>query len=295
MQQNNDDPFKIINYDKFDFEHSAIIKPKTQNFDDIHRVPVKTTSVVVNSADRNMDAYATPSDYVAHLYEEIQDVTTCELKVALLPHNPYNITTINNTLVLNDTLVMLVPGTYDGTALAARLTTACSAIMASMNISFDNITQHFVISCDSAFSIHAGTTKNGSLLKVMGFPNAQTPLVGSLSATTSRYELESRYAADLTLNNTIVMNIDTMYVKSSANNVFNKAYGLIPQNLYDHTIGDVYSMKKVFNPPLARIDKLRIRFFDIYGNPYDFQNKDHVLEFTFDSHKNIRKYQAYVS
>lgn len=291
----NQDPYKIIN-DQFDFENSAIIKPKTVNFDDTHRVPVKTAHVIVNSADRNIVAYPTPSDYIANLYEEIQDVTSCELKVALLPHNPYNITNSNNSLVLNGVLVTLSPGIYDGDTLATRLTTKCSTILA-LTIVFDNVSQHFILSSNSAFRIEMPSSNKGSLLKLMGLPHTpsqDTTFNGIFNSGSGRYELESMYAADLAPNNTIIMNIDTMYVKTSANNVFNRAYGLIPQQLIDHTIGDVYSIKKVFPQPVPRIDKLRIRFSDIYGNPYDFQNKDHILEFSFNSHKNIRKYQAYV-
>ena len=86
-----------------------------------------------------------------------------------------------------------------------------------------------------------------------------------------------------------------MNVKQSINNVFNKAFGIIPSDFSNLQIGDVYSIKKSFSPPMPRIDRLRIRFTDVYGNPYDFQNKEHLLEFAFYSHKNIRKYNAYIS
>lgn len=307
MQQ---DPYKVINYDQYDFEQSVIIKPKTQNFDDTHRIPTKTAHVIVNSTDRNIDSYPTPSDYIAYLCEEIQDVTSCELKVALLPHNPYNITKANNSITVNGATVILAPGLYEGQSLATRLTNEArseAGVDPTITITFDDITKHFVFTCDSAFSLSLGTSSigtsnnKGSLLKVLGFPTQSPsvtvpiPIVSTLNIVTGKHELESTYAADLTANNTIIMNIDTMYVKSSMNNVFNRAYGVIPQKMVDYTIGDVYSIKKVFNPPVPRIDKLRIRFYDIYGNPYDFQNQDHVLEFAFESHKNIRKYQAYTS
>lgn len=292
------DPFKVINYDTFDFKQSAIIKPASQNFDDTHRLSTKTTFVVINSADRNK-AYSTPSDYVAELYEEIQDVISVELKFADLHHNEYNITDASNTLYVSTTsqpsatTVTLVKGIYKGTDLAFALTAIFPA--AGFNATYNASTQHINLTATEEFTLLCDSKlyDKGSLLKMLGFPCANQTAIWN--ATNSTFELESKYALDLRPNNTIVMNIDTMNVKVSNNNIFNKAFAVIPQNLNDIRTSDIFTIKKNFNPPMGRIERMHIRFNDIHGNPYDFQNRDHILEFAFESHKNIRKYNAYLS
>lgn len=284
------DPFKVINYDTFDFQNSAIIKPKSENFDETHRIPTKTTSVIINSADRKKEAYGTPSDYVAELYEEIQDVISVELKFASLPYNPYNITAANNMISINSTIYSIKAGQYEGASLAQALAQLNPVV--GWSVSYDNITKHLVFTANEAFTINGSSTyQKGSALKTLGFKS--TSQTAMLNPTSGMYEVESVYAIDLEPNNTVIMNIDTMQVKVSNNNIFNKAFGILPQNLSKIRTADTYTVKKTFNPPLARLDKMRIRFQDIDGNPYDFQNRDHILEFSVDSHKNIRKYQAY--
>lgn len=292
------DPYKVINYDNYNFQASPIIKPKQQDFDQSHSVPTRVTNVIVNSSDRNKSAYPTPSDYVAELYEEIQDVISVELKVAILAYNPYNITSANDTFNIsyNSSIVevKVKHGKYTGSALASALESLCIATIPSIQVVFDDITQHFVFTAIDAFGYMGDNAYvRGTLLKTLGFPPTTQNSVFDTSL--AKHVLESTFAADLAPYNMMVMNVDAMNVKVSFNNIFNKAFGIIPQNLSDYTVGDVYSIKKVFNPPNARIDKLRIRFTDVNGFPYDFQNKDHLLEFEFLSHKNIRKYHAYVS
>jgi len=291
------DPYKVINYDSFDFKNSAIIKPKSENFDDTHRIPTKTTQVVVNSADRSV-AYPSPSDYVVDLYEEIQDVISVELKFTTLKHNEYNVTDANRTITTSSasspslSVFHLEKGTYNGQSLASALSNL--PIANSFIVAYNDLTQHMVFTATEEFTLHYDAlTYNSSLLKMLGFPRHDVSAM--LNPISGNYELESMYAVNLTPNNTIIMNIDTMPVKVSNNNVLNKAFAVLPPQLNNVLTSDIYSIKKSFNPPMGRIDKLRIRFQDVNGQPYDFQNRDHLLEFAFESHKNIRKYQAYTN
>lgn len=284
------DPFKVINYDTFDFKNSSIIKPNTENFDETHRIPTKSISVIINSADRNEALYPAPNEYVAELYEEIQDVISVELKFASLPYNPYNITSANDKITIDGNTYTLKHGKYNGTDLAFALT----HVRPNWIVSYDEVTQHMQFFSDYPFTINGDQAYiKGSVMKTIGLSPATRTAVFDTKA--NAYVIESLFAIDLSANNTIVMNIDTMNVKVSNNNVFNKAFGVLLPNLGDMRTADTYTVKKNFNPPVARMEKLRIRFLDIYGNPYDFQNKDHILEFQVDSHKNIRKYQAYTT
>jgi hypothetical protein len=49
-------------------------------------------------------------------------------------------------------------------------------------------------------------------------------------------------------------------------------------------------IKKSFNPPQARLARIRLSFYDVYGNLYDFQNQDHVIEFNIELFKMQRRY-----
>ena len=287
------DGFKVI--PAFDYDSSTIIKPLTTNFDQAHRLSMRTTPVIINSADRNVDVYTTPADYVTELFEDIQDVVSVELKLAVLSFNPYNVTMNNNKLRINTTNIQVPVGIHTGQSLASFLN-AMPPPAADWQVTYDGITQHLMFSSSEVFQL-VGSSNNtylaGYVHRVLGFGPKTSQAI--YDATRGAYILESQYILDLTPNNTIVMNIDAMNVKQSANNVFNKSFGIIPDKFVDKQLGDVYSVKKTFNPPLARIDRLHIRFQDIWGNKYDFQNRDHILEFNFESQRNIRKYQSFIA
>jgi hypothetical protein len=287
------DEFKVINYNSYDFSKSAIIKPKTENFDDLHRVPTKTVYFVLNSADRNITSYPNPNDYFIELFEDIQDVISVELKYANIKHNEYNVTNYNNKIIISKSSVQTeytIPvGEYSGSTIAAALSMATG-----LTTTYNSINKHVIFASNEAFSlIPSATFQNDSMMKILGFTNTTQNAIWN--STTNQYEAESTYAIDLEPNNAIVINIDAMNVRVSNNNTLNKAFGIIPKNYNNIQTTDKYTIKKVFNPPVGRIDKLHIKFHDVYGNPYDFQNRDHILEFAFESHKNIRKYQAYLS
>jgi hypothetical protein len=291
----------VINYDTFDFSKSAIIKPIVENFDDSHRIPTKKMNLIIASNDRDRSTYKTPADYVCSFFEDIQDVLSVELKIASLPFNPYNINSTNNILVLSDGnqdySMTISSGIYTGATLAAALTASYINTIPGFFVTFNSTSQHLEFSASVPFTIvgpsDASSYIPGGLLKNLGFgPMSQTSQQDTASGL---YRMESEYVVNLIPANTIVMNIDTMNVKLSNNNVFNKAYGILAQNQKDTMASDTYTIKKHFNPPMPRIDKLHIRFTDINGNPYDFQNIDHFLEFSFESHTNIRKYHTYLT
>ena len=43
--------------------------------------------------------------------------------------------------------------------------------------------------------------------------------------------------------------------------------------------------KKYYNPPIPAMRTLRVSFTDYDGKPYDFQNKDHLIELQFECFK----------
>jgi len=293
---------KLINYGEFDFKNSAVIKPLVDNMDVERRSSFKQQNVIVFSADRNLELFPNPADYTIHLYDEIIDVFAVELKVAKIPFNPYNITKYCNKLsvFVTDTTYVLVikPGTYTVLALKQELILKLTNNIpgATFDVSVDEISQTLTFSCDVPFSIInsvSGTEIPSylpfSISKLLGFKCQDYTSIADNATNT----VSTDYAYNLSNTSPVIINIETMQTKNSYNTVLNKCFGYIYPDIKKNIISNTYSIRKQFNPPCASVDKVRIKFTDISGNLYDFQNQDHLIELVFESYKNIRKYQSY--
>lgn len=100
-------------------------------------------------------------------------------------------------------------------------------------------------------------------------------------------EIELDYPINLTTDRYIVMYLQQAKNYNSANNIVHQCFAIINDNkgqTYDQHI------KKGFNPPIPSYKKLNFKFCDSYGNPYDFQNKDHRFELVITCLKQTRMY-----
>ncbi len=304
---------KILNHDSFAFEKSAVLKPT------MVEANYKVTNVVISSADRSLSQYPTPSDYVAPFYEDILDVASIELKVAALPRNPYNVHRYCDRLQLlvgSAQYNVTVPhGAYDqGDTLANALTVALNTAIAgaTFTVTWSQTSLSFTLQADQPFTIvnnivdadgnTASYIPNG-IGKLLGFA-ARTYESENTSpgvyVTTSQYPVTSFFLGRGESAQPIVLHVDSAQTKSSVNNTLNKCFAFLLSGsaMRDAVVGgggsDTYSIKKVFNPVLARMDRLRIRFTDLDGNLYDFGNQDHVLEFIIESQQNTRNLSTYM-
>jgi hypothetical protein len=102
------------------------------------------------------------------------------------------------------------------------------------------------------------------------------------------------YANNYTANNIydledakyIILEIEHLDNLDSNNKDVDNSYGVIfftvPQNANNVIVnGDLprLGIQKYFNPPLSTLDRLRIRFLKPDGSLYDFNGRDHALEF----------------
>lgn len=115
------------------------------------------------------------------------------------------------------------------------------------------------------------------------------------------------YANNYTANNTydledakyIILEIEHLDNIDSNNKDVDNAYGVIfftvPQNSNNVIVnGDLprTGIQKYFNPPLSKLDRLRIRFLKPNGKLYDFNGRDHALEFEIITLNSPGKYNT---
>ena len=105
---------------------------------------------------------------------------------------------------------------------------------------------------------------------------------------------------DLFPYNPVALQIPKCRRLSSHNPIINNCFCLFESLKSNDSSGILYyddnqTITKTFNPPLGKLDKIRIRFFNTqyYGSYYDFGGRDHKLTFkithTAQSHKYYQK------
>ena len=110
MEYNN-----IIDFNKYDFSTTPVIKPPTQqerdNFTNNSLITQKL--IMIDSRDRNTNLYKNNNDFIIELDEPIDDVYEVELVSANMPINSYNINEHNNRLYFFVNSVSDFSKTYD--------------------------------------------------------------------------------------------------------------------------------------------------------------------------------------
>lgn len=93
--------------------------------------------------------------------------------------------------------------------------------------------------------------------------------------------------------NPIALQIPTLRRLHSSNPIINSSFCLF-NNEQDYLIqgDDDFSITKGFNPPIGKLNKLRIKFFNTQysGSYYDFGGKDHTLVFKIKTTKQATRY-----
>jgi hypothetical protein len=291
---------KIINYNDFDFANSTVIKPHTSL--DVNNT--KSTFVVIDSRDRDVTQYQHPSDYVVELNEELQDLISAELVVAHIPFKSYIVNTSNNCLnvTVNTTTrdVILEAANYTEASLASALTTAMNSAflgITSFEVTYDELYDKYSITSTTPYQLTFRQRDKSdyvprSMGKLLGFDRKNYDV--SIANPYGAYKITAPFRKNFDDAQYIVMNVDTFTVNNSVNSIVNKSFAVIPdKRLALNVQTSTHRIIKNFNPPISRLAKLRIRFTDFYGNLCDFQNHDHRLEIVFQSHKQVRRYQAY--
>jgi hypothetical protein len=279
-------------FDNQTYYNSAVIKPPED--DTYYEGETRFTRFVVDSKDRNKSCFPLPNKYDVIFDDDINDVVSAQLLNISAPMPMYLINSYFNTfnVVLGTTTysIILSDGDYKPDELATEITSKLNSITSTTAFTCIYVikTDNFTFTNNAKFSLDFRVTPSNpnSLAMLLGF---ETKNYNSIYQG-GNYVLSSSYRKNFEYNNYIVMFIDNFDINKNQCNPLNKSFAIVCENYTDQNIADTPLITKYFNPPLNKLSKITISFFDRYGNPYDFQNMDHRFELLFSSHKQRRKY-----
>lgn len=300
----------VINYKEFDFRDSTVIKPQssTENKHDNK----KYTRVIVDSRDRNLSFYDTPAQYEISLPEEIEDVIAAELQIIDLPFSAYMID--ENNCILHISVnnaehkqVSIPKGDYTASTLATVIEESAALNNIYLKLFYLVEKDSYRFELDQPFSFFFKgddikynsvfvdsqstlTYKRGTIAKVIGFG---PKIYASLLGPNNKHIITSEFRKNFKENKYIVMHIEQISINQSINSIIHKSFAVIPPKAVDMNLYQVFQIRKSLNPAIAKLNKLKIRFTNYHGQPYDFQNQDHRFDIIFESFQNPRRYQSY--
>lgn len=251
---------------------------------------VKYHRFVIDSTFRNTDIYPNPNEYVMPLGDELNDIISIELVYIVLPNcRSPTITSYFNTLHINsggnDNVIILPSGNFTGVDLSTQINNSMQSNNISITSTYDSISNKYNFTSSTPFSINFSSNLGiNNLSYLLGFPKKNLLSMPDNSG----YKLQSLYSSNPYYNNYSVMYIDFMDINKSDWPVFNKSFALINDGNY--SLNDSFNVKKYCNPPIPRMDSLRIKFYDKFGNPMEFDNIDHHFELIFTTSKQKLKY-----
>lgn len=250
------------------------------------------TRIIVDSKERDTNQYPNPNSYYINLDDDIDDVIEVKLISADVQLNNYLINENNKTLKVTYngilTTVNLDLGDYTGATLASMIQSNLNSQITSVFIiTYNAAKDNFSFVSDSIFSLDFTGTKT-SLSQILGFSNK----VYTSDITNT---IKSEYKKNFNIDKTSILYIDQFDLNKGISNIMNKSFALIRDNYSSLNISEDAKIVKRFNPILKRLARLHIQFYDRYGNPYDFQNAEHILELLFISYKQKTQYNRIFS
>lgn len=260
---------------------------------------IKYTRLVIDSKSRDKGLFRNPNSYEVRLSNEITDVISAKLINADVPMSMHMINRYFDTLRLTvggtAYNVTLDHGTYSESGLASmmqtKLNAATSGVGVTWSVSYSGVTDGFTFAASAAFSMVFGSEAN-SLDALLGFDKETYASVNSGAVETYPYKIRSEYRKNFAYNNCVVMFIDQFDTFRSPDNEMDRCFAILPSVYSQMNISDHPELVKYFSPPIPRLAKLVVSFYDRFGNPYDFQNMEHRFELLIKSNKQGRKYNS---
>lgn len=251
---------------------------------------VKYHRFVIDSAFRDTNIYPNPNNYVMPLGDEMNDIISVELVYMVLPNckSPTitnNFNTLNINYSSNNYNVVIGSGNFTGSNLSTQINNSITSNNINIGSSYDQDTNKFNFTSSNPFSIDfSSNIGNNNLSYLLGFP--KNNILSTSNA--NGYTLTSLYNSNPYYNNYSVMYIDFLDINKSDWPVFNKSFALINDGHY--SLNDSFNIKKYCNPPISRMNELRIKFYDKFGNFMEFDNVDHHFELIFTTSRQKLKY-----
>lgn len=279
----------ITNDPKVYFDNAVIKQPDY--------IKQKTLRVVVDSRERNTLIFPNPNFYEINLVEDIENVSSITLLSSNIKHCQYTINRNNNVLHLAyDNQVHNITidtGDYTEIELATELQNSLNTIVGSSDfkVSYSKRKDNFTFQCVNAFGLifrgqeYTHTYNSSidvkypanSIGKTLGFGMNNFISHSEVTGDGFTHVIRSEFRKNFDSDQYVVLKIDMIELNKSTLNNVNNSFAIFT----DETTKPFhmeYNTKKI-HPPLGKLNKFKIAFTDIYGNLYDFQNVDHVMEF----------------
>lgn len=274
------------------YQHALIKPPKDDSFADNSS---KYTRIVIDSRVRNKTLFSNPNDYEIPFEDDINDCYSAKLLYVDIPFPMYLINSNFNKIYFKvgatSYTATIASGDYAAPAdLATAITTAMNAALpATFQVTYNSRLDNFNFNATTSFTL-VFTNVTNPLYQLLGFN--QKNYVSSADPGTPAYPnlIASEFRKNYDYNNYIIMDIDQFDLLKSVDRDLNKSFAIIPKNYNNLNICDEFGIEKFFSPPIPRMTKIRVRLYDRFGNPYDFQNMDHRFEILVTSFKQRRKY-----
>lgn len=255
---------------------------------------IKYTRIAIDSKDRDKSLYPYANKYEIKLSDDINDVISAKLINADIPMSMYLINKYFDTLTVQQGEdiynIELEHGDYNATELATLITNALNNQFGSntFTVSYNTKKDNFTFASTDTFSLIFSENKN-SLDALLGYgKRVYTSSVGGSSPYTNI--IQGEYRKNFNHNNCLIMYIDHFDNYRSPTNEIDRCFAILPSVYTLLNVSDSPEFIKIFSPPIPRLAKMVVSFFDRYGNPYDFNNLEHRYEILVKSHKQARKY-----
>lgn len=281
----------ITNIDDKSYEKYGVTKPPQLYTGDNQ----KYTRLVVDSRVRDTKIFPSQNDYDILFDDDINDVISAQLIYVDIPFTNYLINqyynkvniTVNN---MYNYVFSIDTGDYTTDSFLEEMQTALTKNIPDFNIqiTYNIKTDSYTFSSTNIFNFNFIGNKN-CLAMLLGFDQTKN-YTAVVNNQDNKYYLTSPFRKNFNYNNYIIMNIDQFDLLKSSDTSLNKSYAMIPKNYDVLNLADNPQYIKIFSPPIPRLVKLHVRFYDRFGNNYDFQNMDHRFEILLTSFKQKRKY-----
>lgn len=254
---------------------------------------------VVDSRDRDVNAYPSPSEYRVNT-PEYKDVVSIGLESAEIPITQYVINEYNNYIHFQEesdvTQIATIPfGNYDSDELASAIENALNATSANgilYTVTNNTLTSKYTISSNATvpfiFNLlfFGGLETFSSVNDINGkdmavyIENSIGPVIGfDKKNRTGALSYTSQFIYNLGGEKYIMLQIDEIDLidanESSIHKSFAKLTVNVPLGGVKFFVNIENRFVKYFSPPLGKLSHLTIKFLTYDGKPYDFNGHDH--------------------
>jgi phage anti-repressor protein len=257
----------------------------------------KKYDLIVDSRDRDTDAYPNPNNYQIDFNEHYHDILSVELVSAIVPKSQYVINSSNNTIYFDEGSGVLTAtiavGNYTSSELATEIKTAMDLVGAkTYTVTVDSKTDKYTIAANVGtydLLFNGGTEKYETKTRTIYRENSIGPVIGFTREDQTglgTYTSQNRY--NLNGEQYVILNIKELYTNMDSHSqnrgVNQESFTKI--NLDAESNGfkffkaqSDYIAKKTFVPPEASIRQMNIEWRNYNGDRYDFGGLEHTLFF----------------